>query len=89
MIPAFEILTDDNEIASAPATNETNRNVRRIQRARSSKQRKRDSIVCLFVCLFVCFRLSHAFQKNGWMDFTKSFTPLFVYILIEMTSICF
>ena len=38
------------------------------------------------VCLFVCFRPSHAFQKNGWMDFTKNFTPLFVYILIEMTS---
>jgi hypothetical protein len=38
------------------------------------------------VCLFVCFRLSHAFQKNGWMDFTKKFTQLFVYIPIEMTS---
>ena len=38
------------------------------------------------VRLSVCFCLSHAFQKNGWMDFTKNFTQLFVYIPIEMTS---
>jgi hypothetical protein len=41
---------------------------------------------CLFVCLSVCFRPSRTFQKNGWMDFTKNFTYLFVYIPIEMTS---